>query len=265
MIKPKRFDSEEDQEQKEKLAEEEWRKIVGPDLEIEWQLQVQSELECEQESEWQEEQRKQELAEEEWRKIVVRYIEEQKKQLEIEWQLKEQREQEIGEEIFWNTSVDVQEEWRKAQIEELGNGELEQQKEQRRLELEEEDWRKEHQVSSELGDYDLLQYRCEEELETGPDDFVEDEHSRVLRFATLEMIEPQSTQEDQAYQANLLRVLLMVNGGKMRAEDARREMHLTKELFSLLLASMGEYIETKPYRLDETELVIILKSNIFTS
>lgn len=241
MIRPKRFDSEEDQEQKEKLAEEEWRKIVGQDLEIECQLKEQ----IEQELVWQNEQRKQR-----------------------EHELKKQGSSELAEEEWRDEQI--REQMREAQIGEQGNRELERQKEQRRLELEEEDWRKEHQMSSELGDYDLLQYRCEEELETEPDDFVEDEqeedeHSRTLRFATLEMVEPQSTQKDQAYQANFLRGLLVVNGGKMRAEDARRKMHLTKELFSMLLASMGEYIETKPYRLDGTELVIILKSNLFTS
>ena len=154
------------------------------------------------------------------------------------------------------------------------NEEQEEQREQRRLELEEEDRRR--QADSELGDYDVLQYRCEEELETGlydsiEDECVEDEHSLLLRSAKLEMVEPQSAQSAEYTQENLpypqenlpyaLRFRLMSNGGKMRAEDARREMHLAKELFSLILDSMSD-IEIRPNRLNETELVIILKSDL---
>ncbi len=75
-----------------------------------------------------------------------------------------------------------------------------------------------------------------------------------LREATKK--EPQPLQKDRG---DILRALLAVNGGKMLAKDARKKMHLSKELFSMLIASMCDYIEVKPYHLDRRQLVIILK------
>ena len=245
------------------LTDEEWRKITGPDLKNvsktrqDTGIERQLKKEIEQELLWQDEQKRQELL---WQ-------DEQKRQRELE--LEKQ-----------GSSESAENEWRDIQIREqvleTQNVELEQQKEQRRLELEEEDRWKQYQDDWELGDYDLLRYRCEEDLENGLDDFIEDEyegdeHSRLLRSAKLEMVEPQSAQSTEYTQENLpypqenlpyaLRFLLLSNGGKMRVEDARLEMHLAKELFSLILDSMSD-IEIRPNRLDETEPVIILKSDL---
>ena len=76
------------------------------------------------------------------------------------------------------------------------------------------------------------------------------------RLAKLERVEPQPLQRDRA---EILRALIAANGGKMLAKDARNKMHLSKELFSMLIASMGEYIEIKPYYLDRRQLFIIIK------
>ncbi|WP_461459022.1 hypothetical protein [Methanothrix sp.] len=68
--------------------------------------------------------------------------------------------------------------------------------------------------------------------------------------------EPQPMQNDRA---EILRALLVANGGKMLAKDARKKMHLSKERFSNLLL-ICDFIERRPYHLDRRQDVIILKS-----
>ena len=70
--------------------------------------------------------------------------------------------------------------------------------------------------------------------------------------------EPQPMQKDRA---EILRALLVANGGKMLAKDARKKMHLTKNRFSELLR-VCDFIDTKPYHLDRRQTVIILKSEL---
>jgi hypothetical protein len=70
--------------------------------------------------------------------------------------------------------------------------------------------------------------------------------------------EPQPMQKDRA---EILRALLAANGGKMLAKDARQKMHLSKQLFSMLLATMGEYIEIKPLYSDNRKKILILKTS----
>ena len=113
------------------------------DLEEEWQLQEQ----IEQELVWQKEQREQDLKEQGASKLAEKEWQEVQSKWEFMWQ-KEQEEERLADEK-------AEKEWRVLQVGEdryRGNEE------------EEEDWRKENEVSSELGDYDLLQYRCEEDL-----------------------------------------------------------------------------------------------------
>jgi hypothetical protein len=69
---------------------------------------------------------------------------------------------------------------------------------------------------------------------------------------------PQPMQKDRA---DILRALLVANGGKMLAKDARKKMHLSKERFSNLLL-ICDFIERKPYHLDRRQDVIILKSEL---
>ena len=69
---------------------------------------------------------------------------------------------------------------------------------------------------------------------------------------------PQPMQKDRA---EILRALLVANGGKMLAKDARKKMHLTKNRFSELLR-VCDFIDTKPYHLDRRQTVIILKSEL---
>jgi hypothetical protein len=68
--------------------------------------------------------------------------------------------------------------------------------------------------------------------------------------------EPQPLQKDRG---EILRALLVANGGKMLAKEARKVMHLRKDRFSKLLA-VCNFIETKPYHLDRRQDVIIMKS-----
>ena len=68
--------------------------------------------------------------------------------------------------------------------------------------------------------------------------------------------ELQPMQKDRG---EILRALLVANGGKMLAKDARKKMHLSNERFSSLL-KVCDFIETKPLHADKRKLVIILKS-----
>jgi uncharacterized membrane protein len=76
------------------------------------------------------------------------------------------------------------------------------------------------------------------------------------RLAKLEKIEPQPLQKDRS---DILRALLAANGGKMLAKDARQKMRLSEQLFSMLIASMEEYIEIKPLHTDKRKNLLILK------
>ena len=76
------------------------------------------------------------------------------------------------------------------------------------------------------------------------------------RISRLEKVEPQPLQKDRA---DILRALIAANGGKMLAKDARQKMHLSKELFSMLIASMGDYLEVKPLHSDKRKKVLVLK------
>jgi uncharacterized membrane protein len=76
------------------------------------------------------------------------------------------------------------------------------------------------------------------------------------RISQLEQRKPQPLQRDRG---EILRALLAANGGKMLAKDARQKMHLSKTRFSLLIDSMKDYIDFKPYHLDKRQLVINLK------
>jgi hypothetical protein len=76
------------------------------------------------------------------------------------------------------------------------------------------------------------------------------------RITRLEQCEPQPLQKDRG---EILRALIAANGGKMLAKDARQKMHLSKSRFSELLARMEGDIEKRPYHLDRTQNIIILK------
>jgi len=76
------------------------------------------------------------------------------------------------------------------------------------------------------------------------------------RLKRLEKAEPQPLQKDRG---EILRALIVANGGKMLAKDARQKMHLGKEQFSLLLSKMEEYVGTKPFHQDRRKLVIFIK------
>ena len=69
---------------------------------------------------------------------------------------------------------------------------------------------------------------------------------------------PQPLQKDRA---DILRALLVANGGKMLAKDARQKMHIKKNHFSELLR-VCDFIDTKPYHLDRRQTVIIIKSEL---
>lgn len=76
------------------------------------------------------------------------------------------------------------------------------------------------------------------------------------RLAKLEQREPQPLQKDRG---EILRALLVANGSKMLAKETRQKMHLSRPLFSMLLATMKDEIEVKPYYLNKSWKVLVLK------
>ena len=77
------------------------------------------------------------------------------------------------------------------------------------------------------------------------------------RLAALEKVEPQPLQKDRG---EILRALLVANGGKMMAKEARQKMHLSRSAFSQLIATMRDDIELKQFYLKKNQKVIALKS-----
>jgi len=82
------------------------------------------------------------------------------------------------------------------------------------------------------------------------------------RIAKLESVDPQPLQKDRA---EILHALLIANGGKMLAKDARKKMHLSPERFSNLLTVCDDFLEQKPYHLDRRQTVIILRGELVSS
>jgi hypothetical protein len=68
--------------------------------------------------------------------------------------------------------------------------------------------------------------------------------------------EPQPMQKDRG---EILRALIAVNGGKMLATEARKKMHLSRSRFSELLATVKDEIEVKPYHLNKSWKVLVLR------
>lgn len=75
----------------------------------------------------------------------------------------------------------------------------------------------------------------------------------------LKKLEEPKLQPLQKDRGEILRALIAANGGKMLAKDARQRMHLSKELFSMLITSMDDCIEIKPLRSDKRKKVLSLK------
>jgi uncharacterized membrane protein len=76
------------------------------------------------------------------------------------------------------------------------------------------------------------------------------------RISKLEQKEPQPLQKDRG---DILRALLAANGGKMLLKESRKKMHLSRSAFSQLLATMDDYIETKPYHINKSAKILMLK------
>ena len=75
------------------------------------------------------------------------------------------------------------------------------------------------------------------------------------RITKLEKVEPQPLQKDRA---EILRSLIVANGGKILAKDARKKMRVPKSSFSELLKAC-DFVEKRPYHLDSRQDVLVLK------
>jgi hypothetical protein len=70
--------------------------------------------------------------------------------------------------------------------------------------------------------------------------------------------EPQPLQKDRG---EILRALIVANGGKMLAKEARDLMHISESRFSELIKKC-DFIETKPSHTDGRKNISILKSKL---
>ena len=61
--------------------------------------------------------------------------------------------------------------------------------------------------------------------------------------------------------ADILRALVVANGGKMLLSSARQKMHLRKDQFSQMLKGCN-FVEIKPLHSDKRKMVIILKDEL---
>lgn len=87
-----------------------------------------------------------------------------------------------------------------------------------------------------------------------------DKHSKHiddLRYK--EDPEPTKTQAEYGL---MLRALLASREGKMLEKDARNILHLDRAVFSRLLKSQRDFIDTKPLHEDKRQNVLILRSKI---
>jgi hypothetical protein len=79
--------------------------------------------------------------------------------------------------------------------------------------------------------------------------------SLTLRIEALEIRKPQPKQRDRS---EILRALIAAYGGKMPEKLARQKMHLSKQMFTNLLASI-EDIEVRPLESDKRYNLLVLK------
>lgn len=98
----------------------------------------------------------------------------------------------------------------------------------------------------------LLEARQNEDIERLALDIAYDRQ----RLAKLETIEPQPAQRDRG---ELLRALIVAHGGRMLATDARKKMRLSRSTFSQLLSTLTDEIETRPYHLNKSWKVLVLR------
>ena len=77
------------------------------------------------------------------------------------------------------------------------------------------------------------------------------------RLAKLET--PPDLMPSQKDRSEILRALMVANGGKMPEKEARQKMHLSKSQFSQLLGAIKDDIELKPYHLDKRQKILKLK------
>jgi hypothetical protein len=67
------------------------------------------------------------------------------------------------------------------------------------------------------------------------------------------------TGEEEKSRAEILKGLVILNGGKMVAKEARLKMKLDKATFSRLISHIEE-IEVRPMRTDKRRYILILRS-----
>ena len=81
----------------------------------------------------------------------------------------------------------------------------------------------------------------------------EDQAADRRRIKALEVVEPQPAQKKRG---EVLKALIAANGGKMFAKEARQQMSMPKNLFSMLLRSQADCIKVRHFHLDHRRLVL---------
>jgi uncharacterized protein YhdP len=117
-------------------------------------------------------------------------------------------------------------------------------------------------LQDEVRDLKVTVARQDEKIATLEDRIALQEDNGLIQLRLINDLREATAQKPQPMQKNrgeILRALLAANNGKMLAKDARQKMHLSESRFSELLAVMQEYIDTKPYHLNKSAKILILK------
>lgn len=78
-------------------------------------------------------------------------------------------------------------------------------------------------------------------------------------YEAIDHIEQIKIQPEQKNRGEILRALIVANGGKMLAKDARQRLGMDKASFSRLLSAMRQEITVKKFHLNKRQNVISLK------
>ena len=85
---------------------------------------------------------------------------------------------------------------------------------------------------------------------------IQDAFEAIDEIDQRQQIRPQPLQKDRG---EILRALIVANGGKMLATDARKKMHLSRSRFSELLATVKDELVARPYHLNKSWQVLVLR------
>jgi TolA-binding protein len=96
-------------------------------------------------------------------------------------------------------------------------------------------------------------------LESTQETQADNQHIQLRLIGQLREANKKDAQPLQKDRGDILRALLVANGDKMLAKDARQKMRMDKATFSRLLDTLKDHIDIKPFHTDRRRLILIIK------